>query len=284
MDKKLSPACISIFTKEEDQYIRDNYQTKSGREIGDILGYRPEQILSRANVLGLHKQRVFNNRYFLNIDTPEKAYWLGFLYADGNVHIDVENHNYEISMNLQRDDRYILERLNSIFGNVFKIKDKDTPHRFIIDRYCDTQLSTLRMYSKQMANDLIKNGVVPDKTHRKEYPIVRDNLFIDFFRGYYDGNGCISGSMYYRKRRWRMNITTPNGDFALFCQKKLSELYGIESKVYKLNDLKYRVCIFKISAMKQLGELMYADDNSPKLLRKYNIYISNLGPQVEKSA
>ena len=81
-----------------------------------------------------------------------------------------------------------------------------------------------------------------------------------------------------------MNITTPNGDFALFCQKKLSELYGIESKVYKLNDLKYRVCIFKISAMKQLGELMYADDNSPKLLRKYNIYISNLGPQVEKSA
>ena len=107
MRKRLSPVCISIFSKEEDQYIRDNYQTKTGREIGEILGYKAEQILSRAAVLGLHKQRVFNNRYFQNIDTPEKAYWIGFLYADGCVYIDTENHNYEISLKLQRCDRSI---------------------------------------------------------------------------------------------------------------------------------------------------------------------------------
>lgn len=284
MNHKPSSSFISIFTKDEDEYIKDNYQTKTSKEIGEVLGYKTEQIASRAARLGLHKQRVFNKRYFKNIDTPEKAYWLGLLYADGYVIYNTKNRNYEISIELQREDKYILEQLNSVFGDVFEIKNIDSSQKFIIDRYCDTHSSVLRMYSKQMALDLIQNGVVQNKTYKEEYPIVDDYLFIDFFRGYFDGNGCIYGTIYYKKRRWRANITTPNYNFALFCQKKLFELYKIDSKIYKLGDLKYRVCICQIGALQKLYEVMYANPTAPKLLRKYDIYNSNFGPQAEQSA
>lgn len=274
----------AMFTKEEDLYILDNYMTKTSGEIGEILGYGAKQIQARALRLGMRKKRVFDNRYFKDIDTKEKAYWLGLLYADGWVICDKNRSNYEISIELQRNDKYMLERLNNVFGGVFQIKDIDKEHVFIIQSYCNTHSSVLRMYSRAMAEDLVSNGVVQNKTYKNEYPVVSDDLFIDFYRGYFDGNGCIYSYTARGKNRVQINITTPNHEFALFCQKKLLELYGISSNVYKENDMKTRVVVTKTNDMRKLCGLMYADDNAPKLLRKYNIYISNLGPQAEKSA
>ena len=106
----------AMFTREEDVYILDNYMTKTSGEIGDILGYNAKQIQSRAARLGIRKKRLFDSRYFKDIDTKEKAYWLGLLYADGWVVCNKDNGNYEVSIELQRDDRYVLERLNNDFG------------------------------------------------------------------------------------------------------------------------------------------------------------------------
>lgn len=230
------------------------------------------------------KNRIFDSRYFEKIDTPDKAYWLGLLYADGWVICDKKRANYEVSIELKREDRYILEKLNSVFGNVFKIKDIDKEHVFIIQNYTDTHSSVLRMYSKQMAQDLINNGVVENKTYKRVYPMVSDDLFIHFFRGYFDGNGCVYNYIARGKKRNQINITTPNLDFALFCQKKLMDIYQIDTHVYTENEMKNRIVITKTDMMRRLCELMYQDDMAPKLLRKYNIYISDLGPQVEESA
>ena len=65
-----------------------------------------------ANILRIHnvtqdrmyRKYNFNEHYFDNIDTEHKAYWLGFLYADGN------NSNYTISIVLQERDKYILDK------------------------------------------------------------------------------------------------------------------------------------------------------------------------------
>lgn len=275
----------SIFTKEEDQFIKEHYQEMSFAEIARRLGYSSKQIQARGRKLGCRRLRCFDNRYFQNIDTAEKAYWLGLLYADGWVSLKKDGRGGEVSIELQRDDRYMLERLNSVFGNVFQVKDIDKEHVFIIQSYCDTHSSVLRMYSVPMAKDLISHGVVENKTYRKEHPKVPSNLFIDFFRGYFDGNGCIYN--YKRKKDGRicyqMNITTPNYDFALYCKDMLLSL-GIISSVYQENEWKNRVVITSEVMIKSLCSLMYYNPDAPKLFRKYEIYSSNLGPQVGKPA
>lgn len=276
----------SMFSKEEDAYILDNYLIKTSGEIGAFLGYSAKQIQSRAKILGLRKNRVFDNRYFENIDTSEKAYWLGFLYADGWVVYNDKRKNYEVGIELQRNDKYMLERLNNTLGGAFTIKDIDKEHVFVVQSYCDVYTSVLRMYSKSMAMDLISHGVVPNKTYKKEYPVVSDDLFADFFRGYFDGNGCIYD--YVRKTTGRsyvqLNITTPNDSFALYCHDKLQELYDIETGLYHEQEFKNRVVITQMPKIAKLCEIMYANPTAPKLLRKYDIYNSNFGPQAEQSA
>ena len=59
---------------------------------------------------------MYRKKYYLkedifdNIDTEEKAYWLGFLYADGNV----ANNASRIRLSLAENDLEILEKF-SIF-------------------------------------------------------------------------------------------------------------------------------------------------------------------------
>lgn len=53
---------------------------------------------------------IQNDSFFEKIDNERKAYWLGFLYADGCVSEKSEN-NKRIIMQLHPNDRYILEQL-----------------------------------------------------------------------------------------------------------------------------------------------------------------------------
>lgn len=49
------------------------------------------------------KKYTFNEDFFNSIDTEEKAYWLGFIVADGCVHKD-KNNNYRLSIGLHDKD------------------------------------------------------------------------------------------------------------------------------------------------------------------------------------
>jgi hypothetical protein len=59
---------------------------------------------------------TYNENYFDIIDTPQKAYFLGLMYADGGIwHTDKIGkygnvlHQYQMSINLQERDKSILE-------------------------------------------------------------------------------------------------------------------------------------------------------------------------------
>lgn len=121
--------------------------------------------------------------FFDVIDSEEKAYFLGFLYADGNVK---PNKNMVV-LALKESDREILERLNKLIHidkPLFLEKNKRDGNR--------ENTVGIRICNKNITEKLIKHGCHPNKTFTLTFPEWLDeNLYSSFIRGYFDGDGYI---------------------------------------------------------------------------------------------
>ena len=60
---------------------------------------------------------TFNKDYFERIDSKDKAYFLGFLYADGCNSISATQHQCTIILNLQEKDKDILNIFNKYINS-----------------------------------------------------------------------------------------------------------------------------------------------------------------------
>lgn len=247
----------SIFNDKQIEFIKSNYSNMTITQIANILGFLPSQIKSKiCNMKLQHKKRKFNSDYFQNIDSKNKAYFLGLIYADG--YISFNKGYYELGITLQSQDKYILEILNQELGGVHIIKHK-APVKKIINgvHTISHDVDELRVYSKKIVMDLIHLGVLPNKTKSSVYPIVPDNYFIDFLRGYIDGDGCF----YNNKKYCILHITCANQAPLDWIKDKLKNDYDIKTQVYKLKDKKYRLmCTNKDSMTKLVNSLYYSVD------------------------
>ncbi|MBU3227100.1 NUMOD1 domain-containing DNA-binding protein [Clostridium algidicarnis] len=134
---------------------------------------------------------IQDDSYFEKIDNERKAYWLGFLYADGCV-VEKSENNKKVIMKLHPHDKYTLEQL---------LKDINSNRPIYVSKkgYVSVEISSVKM-----ANDLIRLGCVPRKSLILKFPnenMVPQNLIKDFIRGYMDGDGCISTYMKLRVDR-----------------------------------------------------------------------------------
>lgn len=171
------------WTSDELEYLKAHYQDKSYREIGEYLGRKEQAIRSKLHFLGLKKGiHHCNYDYFETIDTEDKAYWLGFIYADGNIN-KAKN---TLTINLQGRDNGHLAKFNKCIQGNFNVKIFDANKNGKTYSMCQ-----ILVYSTKMANDLINQGVVPNKTNVIEFPNIPDNLVNHFIRGYFDGDGTV---------------------------------------------------------------------------------------------
>lgn len=124
-----------------------------------------------------------DDSFFEKIDTEEKAYILGFLYADGNLH----KKYYHIKLKLQERDKYILEKINVAMRSnkpLYFHKKTKKEHQ--------NQVSIV-ISNKKMYNDVINLGLYPNKTYDLNFKkVFDDKMFNHFLRGYFDGDGWIS--------------------------------------------------------------------------------------------
>ena len=134
-----------------------------------------------------NRKYCLNENYFSSIDSEDKAYWLGFISADGNVYKRGENGTIIISFNLNIKDKNHLQKfLDSINSNAI-IKEIDG------SGYGEgTKMASLYINSKKMGEDLIKLGVVPRKSLILKPPSIEDIFIKDWIRGYFDGDGSIT--------------------------------------------------------------------------------------------
>lgn len=201
------------------------------------------------------KKYYYDENFFNEIDSEEKAYFLGLLYADG--YVNDKGYRSDIVLTLKIDDEYILEK----FLNVLKSNRK--PYRYKLN---DGEYSKIIINSKKMINDLKKYGCVNNKTHILKFP---NNISYDYIhhmiRGYFDGDGSISGGI----------ITfTGNVEFLVGIENFILEHLNIKKKLH------YSPCngnrVNNIRALKYGGnrivtnifDLLYKD-SSIFLERKY---------------
>jgi len=118
-----------------------------------------------------------NEHFFDKIDSQEKAYFLGILFADGYNSID----RPEIILGLAPRDKEILEKLIR-----FIYPAGDRPLREYKNR---VNLVIINKHMSQCLNDL---GCVPRKSLILKYPhYLPPELHRHFIRGFFDGDGCI---------------------------------------------------------------------------------------------
>lgn len=279
-----------LFHDHELEFIEQNYLTMTYQEIADILGYTERQICGWINNNLQNKIRTFNNHYFDVITTPNQAYWLGFIYADGWISSHRRNqvgtgHSsgrncgvsmcYEFGIELQREDEYLLEAFNQEIGGVHKIYQKHKQLRICNNRsITETDTSVIRVYSNPFVEGLINNGIDFNKTRSDKFPIVGDDLFPDFLRGYIDGDGCIHEM---RPGVLAVHITGANIKALQHIQERLLELYGIHTSIYTENKMKHRLYCFRKKDVKHLLDIIYYNPDSIKLTRKYNKYLNFYG-------
>lgn len=197
------------------------------------------------------------NREFLNIDTQEKAYFLGLMYADGSINKD-EN---KVTVTLKYEDRSLLEQLQQIFP-FFTLKDrlKITLNNKI---YCE-----LFKTDKQLKNDFVKNGCYPLKSNENKdllfIPNISEDLIHHFIRGFFDGDGSIYPMKY--RDLYRFEICSSSEKFIemiyeYFIKNNIKvELRKRDKDRNKLSKLDLFSVICHISVdLYKLKKLLYKD-------------------------
>lgn len=166
-----------------EEYLANFNNNPSLTQIAAKHGIKRQTLSSHIKELGYevinHQNRLkFDNTIFDNIDTEEKAYWLGFIFADGYVS---DNNDFEVSLGIKD-----FNHLNSL--HLFMKTEKQIGFNETRCRLCvrDTHLvSTLKSY-----------GCIPRKSLVLEFPeekIFKDiELIKHFIRGFVDGDGCIT--------------------------------------------------------------------------------------------
>jgi transposase len=150
-----------------------------------IFNYLKKNDIKSRTAEECHRKYTINENYFDNIDTQEKAYILGFLYADGG---NVQKSNFT-SIHLNIKDIDILYKISD------KIYCENSQDRVnIYERIKKDKKFThcnLNINSKYICNQLAKLGCGPRKSFTLTFPewLIDSDLQRHFIRGYYDGDG-----------------------------------------------------------------------------------------------
>lgn len=226
----------------------------------------------------------YNEDYFKKIDTAEKAYWLGFLYADGCITRYYRNEKLKsmsLELTLQDEDcEHLVKFQNALESNV-PIQHKVVNKKYKSDR--------IVINCTSMCRDLIKLGCTPTKSLILEFPrsdILPEKYLRDFIRGYFDGDGGVSYTegVYYnkdRKKEYKQHSYS-----CYFCGNKqfLTELkIVLENNNIKVSDLRedkrsnaVNIYIYGKENIEKFKEFIYTND-CVNLSRKYDkfFFISN---------
>lgn len=198
--------------------------------------------------------RELNEKVF-DVLTPEVAYWLGFLMADGCVS------GNQIQLGLAAKDRGHIVKWKEFVGSSNKIFDGAQPSK---DGKRSLPYAKFVFSSAYVAKKLAEYGVTPRKTLTAKAADCLVNS-VDFFRGAVDGDGTCAlydvkaykgyGTKIYKPRKEA--VLTLCGSKDLIAQYKtfVDDATGSNNKIGRVKDL----YTYKVSGAKaqKLAKVLY---------------------------
>lgn len=205
------PSLIPIDPEELNQ-LTDSY---SDREIAKILGTSHGTIVRARARFGIQTHRektgltnhrkkdygepdgrwefqpsgVFKADYFRSVDTPSKAYWLGYAFADGWSSFR-NNKPKELGFACHPEDAYHLHRFREEiqYGGaiVTRVNQKT------LAKSGKSRLSTFRVTQQAFTGYAVQAGVIQRKSSQLSLTRACLTYPSHFVRGYFDGDGSIS--------------------------------------------------------------------------------------------
>jgi hypothetical protein len=191
-----------VISEQDKEFVISQY--KNGLSIFKIqrvihrTGSTISKILRDAGIETC-KRHQKDESFFERINTFEKAYCLGRLYADGHIRIrhkkNSKSTSYNFGLTTSGKDKEDLIKFLKCFESDYKIDERLRPPSPKGGKKWTTQC-TIDFYSKKMVEDLIKLGCdVGGKGVKIRFPtidIVSEELLSAFTLGYFDGDGSTS--------------------------------------------------------------------------------------------
>lgn len=164
-----------------------------------------------------------NENVFEKIDTPEKAYWFGFIAADGCLCRGA------LQITLQKRDEHHLESLKSFMGYNGPLYNANNGNG-----------RCLNIVRKKIYDDLISLGIEKNKTFKineKLFDQIPERFIPAAILGYFDGDGCFYISYRQKKRAYLRMSLVGNESFLYMVKDKLEKL-----NFFCPNPLKIKKC------------------------------------------
>lgn len=235
-------------------------------------GYQLQSNSNRA------KKFKVNESFFDNIDSEEKAYFLGFLYADGHNNRTTNS----IIIGLKEDDKEILEKLRISIGYTGELRYRRRNKEWKGCYENSKNSWVLCITNQYLSKQLEKLGCIQQKTFNTKFPVwLNKEMYPHFIRGYFDGDGSIYKSIQKNRTYFHMSFDGTKELLEEFSKIFLDELGVKIPTIGKRHpDRENNACYIKYFHSKMIPILSYIYKNSTIFLKrknlKYQEYLSHL--------
>ena len=212
-----------------------------------------------------NRTHFFNENYFDVIDTQEKAYWLGFIHADGSLVFDKKRNRITcLDICIQERDSSVIEQfVKDIDGDLTKIEKRINNNQ--------RPMTRIRLRSPVLIEALCRLGVRPRKSYKNDGALIKGgNYFKHYLRGYFDGNGSVGKT----RDHIRMQIIGPEK----LCRDMFKEIkseVGVKGgNVYPCPRSDRHILLYQTNNQcTGIGNWMYSDATR-YLSRKKDVFMS----------
>ena len=242
-DKSVSLACLEQHFGRRKGTIKQHARRLglrrpphewSENDIADLIQMYTNEDISREQMIVrfdctwkiiCHKAAAFGLRrphpntcgvvrdYFHVIDNDEKAYWLGFIAADGTV--DDRLRRYSLTIDLQPRDLHWLRRF----------RDTLAPGAAITQH--SERSYSVSIGSKELVGDIVRLGIGRRKSYHLTWPTVPEQFATTFLLGYFDGDGSFTPRTGRRDYQWLLLGTL---DFLRVAREYIQKYVGVALK------------------------------------------------------
>jgi len=192
------------------------------------------------------KHFIFNENYFNEINSEDKAYFLGFIMADGCVYIGKKNEHL-LRIHLHKKDDYVIKE----FIKRIEINKQPT--------YTERHVE-IKVFSKNLINNLINKKCTQRKSLTLKFPdCVPNHLIRHFIRGYFDGDGTVC--YFFSEKRNFLNKKASlysSYSFNEKFKKIMKEILNLNFKIVKRGNIS-EALITTESTLKIFYDFLYKD-------------------------